>query len=154
MLKLTSPVKYHYFHRFLTYSVGRSACPEGFVPRRSRCSRAKCVRVAWGLGRSPMILPRDSIRGLSGGKFDCISKQHAAWDFAEFRWQEIRTAKQHAAWDFAEFRWHEVWTAKQHAAWDFAEFRGQEVCTSKQHAAWGFAEIRRQEICTSKQHAA
>jgi len=29
MLKLTSPVKYHYFHRFLTYSVGRSACPGG-----------------------------------------------------------------------------------------------------------------------------
>ena len=39
-------VKYHYFHRFFTYSVRRNACAERLRRRLSRCSRAKRVRVA------------------------------------------------------------------------------------------------------------
>ena len=35
------PVRYHYFHCFLTYSVRRSACAR--LVRRARCSRAKGV---------------------------------------------------------------------------------------------------------------
>jgi hypothetical protein len=45
-----SPVRYHYFHCFLTYSVRRSACAR--LVRRARCSRAKGV--PW-----PVRLARD-----------------------------------------------------------------------------------------------
>ena len=45
--QLSSTVKYHYFHRFFTYSVGRRACV-GCRSRgpASRCSRAKRLGVA------------------------------------------------------------------------------------------------------------
>ena len=62
---VTSPVKYHFFHRYFTYSDGRSVCA-GVSTWLSRCSIAvyKCIRVVVRPSRPiPNILQRDPIRG-------------------------------------------------------------------------------------------
>ena len=59
---VTSPVKYHYFHRFFTYSVGRSVCA-GVSTWLSRSSIAKGIRVVVRPSQPILnILPRDPNR--------------------------------------------------------------------------------------------
>ena len=87
----SSPVKYHYFHCFFTYSVRRNACVVSLLERLrlSRYSRSKRVRVVDTLSIACGVMSFLLLCVLSTGAYTRWSgvSLHGLWEFSGHRFK-------------------------------------------------------------------